>query len=212
MKAKTIASGSKGNCAIVLSEHTNIIIDAGISYLTLKKSLEENSLSFDDFSGILITHCHKDHINGRRVHFSAKTEKTLLHFRKDPVHTAPVDRHRGPVLDDDHVMRRRDADLHIRIEIVAADAPQQVGILSLKANDLFLCGYSSFSPGDGGCDLLAHTSSPFDVKSRSTLHPMRLLRFRHSAGKRPPSVIFRQMRPFSNVLPLHPTIVKAIMS
>lgn len=64
MKAKTIASGSKGNCAIVLSEHTNIIIDAGISYLTLKKSLEENSLSFDDFSGILITHCHKDHING----------------------------------------------------------------------------------------------------------------------------------------------------
>ena len=64
MKFKTIASGSKGNCTIVLCENTNLIIDMGISYLTLKKSLEENSLSFQDFSGILITHCHNDHIKG----------------------------------------------------------------------------------------------------------------------------------------------------
>ena len=63
-KLKTIASGSKGNCTIILCGDTNIIIDMGISYLTLKKSLEENSLSLDLFSGILITHCHKDHING----------------------------------------------------------------------------------------------------------------------------------------------------
>ena len=30
----------------------------------MKKSLEENSLSFDNFSGILVTHCHKDHTKG----------------------------------------------------------------------------------------------------------------------------------------------------
>lgn len=64
MKIKTIASGSKGNCTIVLCKYTNLIIDMGISYLTLKRSLEENSLSFSDFSGILITHCHKDHTKG----------------------------------------------------------------------------------------------------------------------------------------------------
>ncbi len=64
MKIKTIASGSKGNCSIVLCDETKLIIDMGISYLTLKKSLEENSLSFDQFTGILITHNHKDHING----------------------------------------------------------------------------------------------------------------------------------------------------
>lgn len=64
MKIKTIASGSKGNCSIVLCGKTNFIIDMGISYLTLKRSLEENSLSFDQFTGILITHNHKDHING----------------------------------------------------------------------------------------------------------------------------------------------------
>lgn len=64
MKIKTIASGSKGNCSIVICDETKIIIDMGISYLTLKKSLEENSLSFDQFTGILITHNHKDHISG----------------------------------------------------------------------------------------------------------------------------------------------------
>ena len=64
MKIKTIASGSKGNCSIVLCDETNLIIDMGISYLTLKRSLEENSLSFDQFTGILITHNHKDHISG----------------------------------------------------------------------------------------------------------------------------------------------------
>ncbi len=74
MKAKLIASGSKGNCAIVLCQNTNIIIDMGISYLTLKKSLEENFLSFDDFAGILITHCHKDHISG----LSSLIKKTNL--------------------------------------------------------------------------------------------------------------------------------------
>ena len=64
MKIKTLASGSKGNCTIVLGKNTKIIIDMGISYLTLKRSLEENSLSFQDFSAILITHCHNDHTKG----------------------------------------------------------------------------------------------------------------------------------------------------
>lgn len=64
MKVKTIASGSKGNCTIVLCGDTNLIIDMGISYLTLKRSLEENSLSFEMFQGILITHNHTDHISG----------------------------------------------------------------------------------------------------------------------------------------------------
>ena len=64
MKVKTISSGSKGNCAIVICDNIKIIIDMGISYLSLKKSLEDNSLSIDDFSGIFITHSHKDHIKG----------------------------------------------------------------------------------------------------------------------------------------------------
>lgn len=64
MKFKVLASGSKGNCTVIISDGAKIIIDMGISYQTLKKSLEEDSLSLNDFTGILITHCHKDHTNG----------------------------------------------------------------------------------------------------------------------------------------------------
>ena len=76
MKFKSFSSGSKGNCSIVLCDDTNIIIDMGISYLTLKRSLEENSLSFSDISGVLITHCHKDHISG----LSTLINKTRLNI------------------------------------------------------------------------------------------------------------------------------------
>lgn len=64
MRFKVLASGSKGNCTVIISDEAKIIIDMGISYQTLKKSLEEDSLSLNDFTGILITHCHKDHTNG----------------------------------------------------------------------------------------------------------------------------------------------------
>lgn len=74
MKIKTIASGSKGNCSIVICDDTKLIIDMGISYLTLKRSLEENSLSFEQFTGVLITHNHKDHISG----LTALIKKTNL--------------------------------------------------------------------------------------------------------------------------------------
>ena len=74
MKIKNIASGSKGNCTILLGNETNLIIDMGIPFLTLKQSLEENSLSFSNFSGVLITHCHKDHIKG----LSSLIKKTNL--------------------------------------------------------------------------------------------------------------------------------------
>ncbi|MCI8548086.1 MAG: MBL fold metallo-hydrolase [Bacilli bacterium] len=64
LKFQTLASGSKGNCAIVLCDNINLIIDAGILYSPLKKRLEENNLYFSSFFGILITHSHADHIKG----------------------------------------------------------------------------------------------------------------------------------------------------
>ena len=64
MKVKVLGSGSKGNVTIVLCDYTNIIIDMGLSYITVKRMLEDNSLSLEDFSGILITHSHNDHIKG----------------------------------------------------------------------------------------------------------------------------------------------------
>jgi len=59
-----LASGSRGNCAIVASACTKILVDAGISCReTFKrmKALDEDPRSL---SAILITHEHSDHIYG----------------------------------------------------------------------------------------------------------------------------------------------------
>lgn len=64
MKVQVLASGSKGNVTIVLCDDTKLIIDMGLPYLTVKRMLEEKNLAFEDFSGILITHGHSDHVKG----------------------------------------------------------------------------------------------------------------------------------------------------
>jgi phosphoribosyl 1,2-cyclic phosphodiesterase len=59
-----LASGSRGNCALVATASTRILVDAGISCReTLKrmKSLGEDSRSL---SAILVTHEHSDHVYG----------------------------------------------------------------------------------------------------------------------------------------------------
>ena len=56
MKVITLGSGSKGNCALVLSEKSAILIDAGITYRLVEKNLENINLSFNNIDGILITH------------------------------------------------------------------------------------------------------------------------------------------------------------
>ena len=57
----SISSSSSGNCLLVQSDNTNILIDIGVSVKKIKSELEKLSLSLDDISGILITHEHSDH-------------------------------------------------------------------------------------------------------------------------------------------------------
>lgn len=58
----SFSSGSCGNCYYFGDEENGILIDAGVSLRRLKKSLEENGLSFDSFGAVLVTHDHLDHI------------------------------------------------------------------------------------------------------------------------------------------------------
>ena len=59
-----LASGSRGNCAIVASATTKILVDAGISCRETFKRMKALGDDPHSFSAILITHEHSDHIYG----------------------------------------------------------------------------------------------------------------------------------------------------
>ena len=60
----TLASGSRGNCALVSDGSTHLLLDAGISARRICQSLKVLGLEPQALSGVLITHGHTDHISG----------------------------------------------------------------------------------------------------------------------------------------------------
>ena len=59
-----LASGSSGNCALVATAKTRILVDAGLSVRELSKRLASIGESLDRLDAVLITHEHSDHISG----------------------------------------------------------------------------------------------------------------------------------------------------
>ncbi|MBR1385740.1 MAG: MBL fold metallo-hydrolase [Bacilli bacterium] len=64
MKIKVIASGSKGNSTLIESKGTKILIDVGVNYQRIKKTLDNNNIDINEIDGIIISHTHSDHIGG----------------------------------------------------------------------------------------------------------------------------------------------------
>ena len=62
MEICTLASGSTGNCTLVRSGTSAVLIDAGISLRRITRSLFSMGLAMKDLDGIVITHEHNDHI------------------------------------------------------------------------------------------------------------------------------------------------------
>ena len=56
-----LGSGSRGNCAIINSDETRVMIDCGFSIKQTEKRLESIDLKPSDIDAIMITHHHQDH-------------------------------------------------------------------------------------------------------------------------------------------------------
>ena len=64
MKVCVLASGSKGNCTYVETDHHRILIDIGTTCLNIEKKLKEKDINPSSIDMVLMTHTHTDHISG----------------------------------------------------------------------------------------------------------------------------------------------------
>jgi len=67
VSVSVLASGSRGNCAIVQSSATRILVDAGISCREIFKRMKVAGEDPRSLSAIVVTHEHSDHVNGLLV-------------------------------------------------------------------------------------------------------------------------------------------------
>ena len=67
MNLISIASGSSGNCFLVATDNTTLLVDAGLSRKRIQEGLNSVGYSLEDIDGILATHEHIDHIRGLGV-------------------------------------------------------------------------------------------------------------------------------------------------
>ncbi|MEL7431723.1 MAG: MBL fold metallo-hydrolase [Chlamydiota bacterium] len=59
-----IASGSKGNASLLVSEETCLLIDAGVSAKRITQVLASLGKTLAEVEGVIVTHEHHDHISG----------------------------------------------------------------------------------------------------------------------------------------------------
>ena len=64
MSFRILGSGSAGNCAVLRTEQTRILIDAGFAQRKLRQLLHDAGESLEKIDAIFITHEHGDHVAG----------------------------------------------------------------------------------------------------------------------------------------------------
>ena len=130
LRFMSFSSGSCGNCYYLGSEKHGLLIDAGVSLKRLKRYLEENRLSYDSFSAIIITHDHLDHVRHlgsfcKRLSKPVYTTETLAVALKRHTFTSGWFAGCSRVLADD---AWTDIDgIAVRYFVVPHDATQTVG-------------------------------------------------------------------------------------
>ena len=62
-----LGSGSSGNCALIETDQTAVLVDAGLSHRQITQRLAGIQRSLADIDAILLTHEHSDHTNALAV-------------------------------------------------------------------------------------------------------------------------------------------------
>ncbi len=95
----TLYSGSSGNSALISTDNTNILIDAGVSATKIITALNEVGVNPKEIDAILITHEHSDHIAGldvflKKFNIPVYANKETLSVLEGSIHSVYPDRFR----------------------------------------------------------------------------------------------------------------------
>ena len=67
LRIHILGSGSKGNCAIIESDETALMVDCGLTRKAMKGRAAELGVDEDKIEAVLVTHEHGDHVSGLGV-------------------------------------------------------------------------------------------------------------------------------------------------
>jgi phosphoribosyl 1,2-cyclic phosphodiesterase len=131
-----LASGSKGNCVLVQTAQTAVLVDAGIAAKRIWDALEKLKVDKNKLEGILISHEHGDHIYGAGA---------VSRYLKIPIYLTR---------DTYMACRHRLGNLRDRIVFITAGE-------SFKIRDLHVHPFSSPHDAIDSCNFtLAHADYP----------------------------------------------------
>jgi len=133
MKIKVLASGSKGNATVVFTESTCILIDIGISYLSLQEKLDSAGIKVEDIGYVLITHTHSDHVKGLKAFLKKTGLKACVPFSmKDEILKVVTEEMVSYISDEEKF-----GDIEVSLIHTSHDTASSVGYI-MKSNDTSL--------------------------------------------------------------------------
>ena len=121
----SLASGSSGNCYLVQTDSTAVVVDAGISGKKVQQGLEQAGAS-NTVSGLLITHEHVDHVKSVSVLAKRLPQMAVYATRgtwDNMEHTVPEGQRRILSEGENFTI----GDLEIQVFALSHDAAQPVG-------------------------------------------------------------------------------------
>ncbi len=77
IKLTPLFSGSSGNCTLIQTPHSNVLLDAGYGFKATAAALAKRGVAVGDISAFVVTHEHTDHISALKM-FSKHTDAKVF--------------------------------------------------------------------------------------------------------------------------------------
>lgn len=125
MKVKVLASGSKGNSCLIMTDQVKVLIDVGVSYQYIEKELSKIDISPMDIQMVFITHTHSDHVKGLKVFLKKTGLKAYAPKQMEEELSAFIDSSLIEYLDEENTF----LDLQVELIHTSHDTACSVGFI-----------------------------------------------------------------------------------